>query len=75
MIFQKNCSNNWGKAPVNMVYELFLDQNGEKISKSKGNGLSIEEWLSYGTEESLTLYMYQNPKRAKRLCRYYTKEC
>ena len=50
-----------------MVYELFLDQNGEKISKSKGNGLSIEEWLSYGTEESLTLYMYQNPKRAKRL--------
>ena len=56
-----------GKAPVNMVYELFLDQNGEKISKSKGNGLSIEEWLSYGTEESLTLYMYQNPKRAKRL--------
>jgi lysyl-tRNA synthetase, class I len=56
-----------GKAPVNMVYELFLDQNGEKISKSKGNGLSIEEWLSYGTEESLSLYMYQNPKRAKRL--------
>ncbi|MFP6779391.1 MAG: lysine--tRNA ligase [Alphaproteobacteria bacterium] len=56
-----------GKPPVNMVYELFLDQNGEKISKSKGNGLSIEEWLSYGTEESLTLYMYQNPKRAKRL--------
>ena len=56
-----------GKAPVNMVYELFLDQNGEKISKSKGNGLSIEEWLSYGTEESLTLYMFQNPKRAKRL--------
>src|SRR6056300_658938 len=56
-----------GKAPINMVYELFLDQNGEKISKSKGNGLSIEEWLSYGTEDSLTLYMYQNPKRAKRL--------
>ena len=56
-----------GNAPINMVYELFLDQNGEKISKSKGNGLSIEEWLSYGTEESLTLYMYQNPKRAKRL--------
>ena len=56
-----------GKPPVNMVYELFLDQNGEKISKSKGNGLTIEEWLKYGTEESLTLYMYQNPQRAKKL--------
>jgi lysyl-tRNA synthetase class 1 len=55
------------KPPINMVYELFLDQNGEKISKSKGNGLSIEEWLAYGTKESLSLYMYQNPKRAKRL--------
>ena len=55
------------KPPVNMVYELFLDQNGEKISKSRGNGLSIEEWLSYGTKESLSLYMYQNPKRAKKL--------
>jgi lysyl-tRNA synthetase class 1 len=55
------------KAPINMVYELFLDKNGEKISKSKGNGLSIEEWLAYGTEESLSLYMYQNPKRAKKL--------
>ena len=56
-----------GKPPVNMVYELFLDQNGEKISKSKGNGLSIEEWLSYGTDHSLSLYMYQNPQRAKKL--------
>jgi len=56
-----------GKSPVNMVYELFLDQNGEKISKSKGNGLSIEEWLAYGTDESLSLYMFHNPKRAKRL--------
>jgi len=56
-----------GKPPVNMVYELFLDQNGEKISKSKGNGLSIEEWLNYGTEESLALFMYQNPQRAKKL--------
>jgi len=55
------------KAPINMVYELFLDKNGEKISKSKGNGLSIEEWLAYGTNESLSLYMYQNPKRAKKL--------
>tara|TARA_B100000686_G_scaffold149590_1_gene156841 strand:+ start:2510 stop:4084 length:1575 start_codon:yes stop_codon:yes gene_type:complete len=56
-----------GKPPVNMVYELFLDQNGEKISKSKGNGLSIEEWLNYGTKDSLSLFMYQNPQRAKKL--------
>ena len=54
-------------APINMTYELFLDENGEKISKSKGNGLSIEEWLAYGTEESLKLYMFQNPHRAKKL--------
>ena len=50
-----------------MSYELFLDQNGEKISKSKGNGLSINEWMTYGTKESLSLFMYQNPRRAKRL--------
>ncbi|MEC8100176.1 MAG: lysine--tRNA ligase [Pseudomonadota bacterium] len=56
-----------GNIPVNMTYELFLDQNGEKISKSKGNGLSIEEWMKYGTKDSLSLYMYQNPRRAKRL--------
>ncbi len=55
------------KVPINMSYELFLDQNGEKISKSKGNGLSIDEWLQYGTKESLALFMYQNPRRAKRL--------
>ena len=40
-----------------MAYELFLDQNGEKISKSKGNGLSIDEWLKYGTKESLAFYL------------------
>ena len=50
-----------------MSYELFLDQNGEKISKSKGNGLSIDEWITYGTKESLSLFMYQNPRRAKKL--------
>ena len=48
-------------------YELFLDQNGEKISKSKGNGLSIEDWLSYAPQETLTYFMYQNPRRAKKL--------
>lgn len=53
--------------PEGFNYELFLDDKGEKISKSKGNGLSIEEWLRYATEESLSLYMYTNPKKAKRL--------
>ena len=53
--------------PTSFSYELFLDQNGEKISKSKGNGLSIEEWLRYGSPESLSLFMYGQPKRAKRL--------
>jgi len=53
--------------PTAFSYELFLDQNGEKISKSKGNGLSIEEWLRYGSPESLALFMYGQPKRAKRL--------
>ena len=56
----------YNKVPINMSYELFLDQNGEKISKSKGNGLSIDEWMTYGTKESLSLFMYQNPRRAKK---------
>ena len=53
--------------PAGFSYELFLDQNGEKISKSKGNGLSVEEWLKYGSPESLSLFMYAQPRRAKRL--------
>ncbi len=56
-----------GAPPAGFSYELFLDQNGEKISKSKGNGLSVEDWLSYGSPESLALFMYGQPKRAKRL--------
>jgi len=56
-----------GTPPEGFNYELFLDDNGEKISKSKGNGLSVEEWLSYATPESLALYMFQKPKTAKRL--------
>ena len=57
-----------GKSPPNgFAYELFLDEKGEKISKSKGNGISIEEWLRYASPESLSLYMYPNPKRAKKL--------
>ncbi len=55
------------KPPEGFNYELFLDQDGKKISKSKGNGISIEEWLTYASPESLALYMYQNPKKAKRL--------
>ena len=49
------------------MYELFLDEHGQKISKSKGNGLTVEEWLSYGTQESLALFMFQKPRTAKRL--------
>ena len=57
-----------GKSPPNgFAYELFLDEKGEKISKSKGNGISIEQWLRYASPESLSLYMYPNPKRAKKL--------
>jgi lysyl-tRNA synthetase class 1 len=56
-----------GRKPEGMIYELFLDAKGEKISKSKGNGLSIEEWLTYGSEESLGHYIYANPKSAKQL--------
>ena len=53
--------------PSGFAYELFLDERGEKISKSKGNGITIEQWLEYASPESLSLYMYQNPKRAKKL--------
>ena len=56
-----------GRKPEGLIYELFLDAKGEKISKSKGNGLTIEEWLTYGTEESLGAYIYANPKSAKQL--------
>lgn len=63
----KICRILGGTPPQNLSYELFLDDKGQKISKSKGNGLSIEDWLRYATPESLALYMYQQPKRAKRL--------
>ena len=55
--------------PSGFAYELFLDEKGEKISKSKGNGITIDQWLEYASPESLSLYMYQNPKRAKKLYR------
>jgi lysyl-tRNA synthetase class 1 len=56
-----------GRPPINLTYELFLDEQGQKISKSKGNGLTIDEWLAYAPRESLSYYMFQAPKRAKRL--------
>jgi lysyl-tRNA synthetase, class I len=56
-----------GTPPENFIYELFLDQDGSKISKSKGNGLTIEEWLTYASPESLSLFMFQKPRAAKRL--------
>ena len=56
-----------GVPPEGFHYELFLDENGHKISKSIGNGLTIDEWLRYGTPESLSLFMYQAPRKAKRL--------
>lgn len=56
-----------GRPPEGFNYEMFLDEKGEKISKSKGNGLSIEEWLRYGSEESLAFYIYREPRKAKSL--------
>jgi lysyl-tRNA synthetase class 1 len=56
-----------GRRPEGLIYELFLDENGEKISKSKGNGLTIDQWLTYGSEESLGFYLFREPKSAKQL--------
>jgi lysyl-tRNA synthetase class 1 len=56
-----------GVPPEGFHYELFMDEHNQKISKSKGNGLSMEEWLRYGAPESLAYYMFQSPKSAKRL--------
>ncbi len=56
-----------GTPPEGFNYELFLDEKGQKISKSKGNGLTIEDWLKYASPESLSLFMYQKPKSAKKL--------
>jgi len=63
----KICRALGGNPPEGFNYELFLDENGQKISKSKGNGLTIEEWLRYASPESLSLFMYREPKAAKRL--------
>ncbi|OYU88890.1 MAG: lysine--tRNA ligase [Bradyrhizobiaceae bacterium PARB1] len=63
----KICAALGGTPPEGFNYELFLDENGGKISKSKGNGLTIDEWLRYASPESLSLFMYREPKAAKRL--------
>ncbi len=56
-----------GRKPEGLIYEMFLDERGEKISKSKGNGLSLDQWLRYGTQDSLAFYIYREPKSAKQL--------
>ncbi|MDQ0313793.1 lysine--tRNA ligase [Amorphus orientalis] len=66
-VYDRICSVLGVEPPAHFVYELFLDDKGEKISKSKGNGLTIDEWLTYASPESLSLYMFQKPKTAKKL--------
>lgn len=66
-LYDKICRILGGRAPEHFVYELFLDQNGQKISKTKGNGLTIDEWLTYAPTDSLSLFMYTKPRTAKRL--------
>ena len=67
ILSSKICQILGKKSPNGFAYEMFLDEKGEKISKSKGNGITIEQWLKYASPESLSFYMYQNPKRAKKL--------
>ncbi|OSQ51434.1 lysine--tRNA ligase [Marivita geojedonensis] len=66
-IYDKICRILGAPAPEHFVYELFLDDQGQKISKSTGNGISIDEWLTYASTESLSYFMFQKPKTAKRL--------
>ncbi|MGL4415223.1 lysine--tRNA ligase [Roseinatronobacter monicus] len=66
-IYDRICEILGGRKPEHYVYELFLDESGEKISKSKGNGLTIDAWLTYASTESLSYYMFLKPRTAKRL--------
>lgn len=66
-IYRKICQILGGIPPVNFTYEMFLSDSGEKISKSKGNGIAVEDWLKYAPAQSMSLFMYQKPKTAKRL--------
>ena len=63
----KICRILGARPPEGFNYEMFLDENGEKISKTKGNGVTIDEWLSYAPEESLAFYIYRDPRKAKQL--------
>lgn len=67
VVYDRICEILGGVAPQHFVFELFLDEIGQKISKSKGNGLSVDDWLTYAADESLALFMYQKPKTAKKL--------
>jgi lysyl-tRNA synthetase class 1 len=66
-IYDRICAILGGRPPEHYIYELFLDEAGQKISKSKGNGLTMEEWLTYASPESLSYFMFQKPRTAKRL--------
>ena len=66
-VYDRICEILGGVAPNHFVYELFLDDKGQKISKSRGNGLTIDEWLTYADPDSLSLYMYNRPREAKKL--------
>ncbi|MEM1318146.1 MAG: lysine--tRNA ligase, partial [Pseudomonadota bacterium] len=66
-LYDRICRTLGARAPEHFIYELFLDEKGEKISKSKGNGITMEQWLAYASPESLSLFMFTKPKTAKRL--------
>ncbi|MEM1317568.1 MAG: lysine--tRNA ligase, partial [Pseudomonadota bacterium] len=66
-LYDRICRALGARAPEHFIYELFLDEKGEKISKSKGNGITMEQWLAYASPESLSLFMFTKPKTAKRL--------
>src|ERR1700744_1849814 len=66
-LYSAICRIAGGAPPEQYMYEMFLDDSGQKISKSKGNGITIEEWLTYGSPQSLALFMFQKPRTAKRL--------
>lgn len=66
-LYDAICKIAGGTPPSQMMFELFLDEKGQKISKSKGNGITIDQWLTYAPQESLALYMYTSPRKAKKL--------
>jgi len=66
-LYSRICKILGGNQPVQFVYELFLDEKGEKISKTKGNGISVEDWLKYAPPESLSLFQFTKPRAAKKL--------